>query len=196
MQDGLMILILAGGASSRMRGADKLLERIDGQAQLARIAQAALATGLPVRVALPPDRPNRHAALRDSPVQIVVVPDAATGMAASIRAGAAGWQGAIMILPADMPEISAQMIGEMVGAHRANPDMILRGASGTTPGHPVIFPADLAPLLQDLSGDRGAQPILAAHAERLHLVPLPGQAALTDLDTPEDWAQWRAQRGD
>lgn len=54
MQDGLMILILAGGASSRMRGADKLLERIDGQQQLARIAQAARATGLPVRVALPP----------------------------------------------------------------------------------------------------------------------------------------------
>jgi CTP:molybdopterin cytidylyltransferase MocA len=79
----------------------------------------------------------------------------------------------------------------MVGAHRTNPDRILRGASGTKPGHPVIFPADLAPLLQNLSGDRGAQPILAAHAGRLHLVPLPGQAALTDLDTPEDWAQWR-----
>ncbi|MFZ0100224.1 MAG: NTP transferase domain-containing protein, partial [Gemmobacter sp.] len=137
MQDALMILILAGGASSRMRGADKLLERIDGQPQLARIAQAALATGLPVRVALPPDRPDRHAALHDLSVQIVTVPDAATGMAATIRAGAAGWPGAIMILPADMPEISAQMLGVMVEQHRAHPDMILRGASGPTPGHPV-----------------------------------------------------------
>lgn len=194
MQDALMILILAGGSSSRMRGADKLLERIDHQPQLARIAQAALASGLPVRVALPPDRPDRHAALRDSPVQIVIVPDAATGMAASIRAGAAGWPGAVMILPADMPEISAQMIVEMVGEHRANPEMILRGASGMTPGHPVVIPADLAPLLQNLSGDRGAQPILAAYAGRLHLVPLPGQAAITDLDTPEDWARWRERR--
>ena len=39
-----MILILAAGASSRMRGADKLLQPIDGIPQIARIAKAAIAT--------------------------------------------------------------------------------------------------------------------------------------------------------
>jgi molybdenum cofactor cytidylyltransferase len=30
----------------------------------------------------------------------------------------------------------------------------------------------------------------------VHLVPLKGDRALVDLDTPEDWADWRARGGD
>ena len=58
------ILLLAAGSSSRMRGGDKLLEPVAGRPLLTRIAEAALATGLPVHVALPPDRPA-SAARRD-----------------------------------------------------------------------------------------------------------------------------------
>lgn len=191
-----LILILAAGASARMRGGDKLLEQVAGQPQLARIADAALQTGAPVRVALPPDRPERNAALAGLAVQTVIVPDAAEGMAASIRAGLAGWAGAVMILPADMPDLTAPMLDLMLAAHRATPDAILRGASGDVPGHPVIFPADLLPALRSLNGDSGARSVIAAAGSRLRLVTLPGRAALTDLDTPEDWAAWRASGGE
>ena len=57
------ILILAAGSSSRMRGGDKLLEEVAGMPLLARITRAALDTGLPVTVALPPDRPARAGVL-------------------------------------------------------------------------------------------------------------------------------------
>lgn len=191
-----LILILAAGAATRMRGGDKLLEPVAGQPQLARIAGAALATGAPVRVALPPDRPARNAALIGLAVQRVPVADAAEGMAASIRAGLAGWQGAVMILPADMPELTAPMLRQMIAAHQVTPEAILRGASGDAPGHPVIFPADLLPALRQLHGDAGARSVIAGAASRLRLIALPGRAALTDLDTPEDWAAWRASGGE
>mgnify|MGYP006184317219 CR=1 FL=1 len=46
---------------------------------------------------------------------------------------------------------------------------------------------------QTLSGsDEGARSVLVRHRARLRLVPLPGHHATTDLDTPEDWAAWRA----
>ncbi|MFD1808925.1 NTP transferase domain-containing protein [Gemmobacter lanyuensis] len=48
-----LILILAAGAASRMRGGDKMLEQVAGVPQLRRIVNAACATGAPVRVALP-----------------------------------------------------------------------------------------------------------------------------------------------
>ncbi|PJE36025.1 nucleotidyltransferase family protein, partial [Pseudooceanicola lipolyticus] len=32
--------------------------------------------------------------------------------------------------------------------------------------------------------------------DRVQLVPLPGQRARADLDTPEDWAAWRARHRD
>lgn len=188
------ILLLAAGASSRMRGGDKLLEQVDGQPQLRRAALAALASGAPVRVALPPDHPARLAALDGLPVTRIFVPDAALGMSASIRAGAAGVRGGLMILPADMPEIDAKMISHLIEMHSENHRSILRGASHGIPGHPVLIPADLLPALANLTGDEGARAVLKAHAARLRLVDLPGQSALTDLDTPEDWATWRATR--
>jgi molybdenum cofactor cytidylyltransferase len=60
----------------------------------------------------------------------------------------------------------------------------------------VLFPADLLPELAALTGDTGAREVLTRHATRVHLVPLKGDRALVDLDTPEDWADWRARGGD
>ena len=48
------ILILAAGASSRMRGRDKLLQPIRGKPILRMVVDMALATGAPVMVTLPP----------------------------------------------------------------------------------------------------------------------------------------------
>ena len=73
--------------------------------------------------------------------------------------------------------------------------MILRAtAEDGRPGHPVILPARLYPLLAGLAGDTGARTVLAAHAAEVVAHPLPGTRALVDLDTPEAWADWRAGR--
>ncbi len=81
---GPCILILAAGASSRMAPLDKLTEPVEGQPLLRRTARAALATGAPVIVVLPPDRPARRAALDGLPVGTTTARDAAQGMAASL----------------------------------------------------------------------------------------------------------------
>ncbi len=187
------ILILAAGASRRMRGADKLLERVDGEAQLRRIARTALGLGAPVYVALPPDRPLRRQALDGLSVRIVEVADAATGMAASIRAGVeAMTEGAVMILLADMPELTTEDLAAMIAEHRGAPGRIARATSAAgQPGHPVIFPAESRPALLTLTGDTGARDLIASMAGRTLHVALPHDHAVTDLDTPEAWAAWR-----
>jgi len=192
------ILILAAGASSRMRGADKLLERLEDQPQIARIAQAALATGLPVTVALPPDRPARAAALAGLAVTPVIAADAAGGMAESLKSGLAALPGdaAVLLLLADLPEITAEDLRTVLQAAAAAPQLIHRGtAADGTPGHPVLFPPWARAELAALQGDEGARSLLRRHADRVRAVPLPGRHATTDLDTPEDWAAFRALRG-
>lgn len=191
------ILILAAGRSARMRGADKLLIQIDGIAQLRRIALAALATGRPVLVALAPEQSVRRAAIQDLPVSLVAVTDADEGMAASIRAGVRALpQGcAVMILPADMPALEQADLEALLAAHDAQPGMILRGASLDRPGHPVVFPQDMLSALLLLAGDEGARGLIARRADQVQLVPLPGQNATLDLDTPEEWAEWLQRRG-
>lgn len=189
------ILLLAAGSSSRMRGGDKLIEPVAGEPLLTRIARAALATGAPVTVALPPDRPARRAALTGLPVAQITVPDPAQGMSASLGAGLAAMPPAsgIMLLLADLPEITAGDLSHLLILWRQEPEAILRGAAEDgTPGHPVCFPPDLRDDLMTLRGDEGARSVLIRHRARVRLVPLPGRHATTDLDTPEDWAAWRS----
>lgn len=192
------ILILAAGSSSRMRGGDKLLELIDGTAQLTRITKAALATGHPVTVALPPDRPARGTCLAGLHLRQVVVPNPESGMAASLVAGLAAVppHAPVLLLLADLPDITAEDLRTALAAWADQPDRILRGMGADgRPGHPVGFPPDLRADLLALTGDQGAREVVQRHKARLLGVALPDQHATTDLDTPEDWARWRALRG-
>jgi molybdenum cofactor cytidylyltransferase len=193
------ILILAAGASSRMRGADKLMQPVAGQPMLRHIAGVALATGHPVTVALSPDHPSREAALNGLAVQRLPIPDAADGMSRALVRGIAtlgksGPEDGLMVLPADMPGFTGAALSRLVAAFKTDPNRILRG--GTTdgqPGHPVIFPRDLWPDLARVAGDAGGRSVIEANRERVRVIPLPDRMAIVDLDTPEDWAAWRAR---
>lgn len=190
-----VILLLAAGASSRMCGTDKLLEPVAGEPLLRRQASAALATGARVLVALPPDSPGREAALRGLAVQPVAVADAALGLGHSIAAGARAAAGAdgLMLVPADMVLLDTAAMTALLAAFQAAPGRIWRGMTRDgVPGHPVMFPARLFGDLEQLTGDRGARAILDREAALT--VPLEGEAAVLDLDTPEDWAAFRARQ--
>jgi len=196
----LPILLLAAGQARRMRGRDKLMEDVDGQPLLQRMAQRACAARIgPVIVALPPAPHPRHAALDGLPVLPVEVPDAADGLSASLKRALAAVPDtaeAAMILLADLPDILTQDIIRVTQASVSHESsLIWRGATEDgAPGHPVILARALFAELAALSGDAGAQAVIRRHADRVTLVPLPGRHALRDLDTPEDWAAWRADR--
>lgn len=190
----LAFLLLAAGASSRMQGRDKLLERIDGQPLLTLMCQRAIASGLQTFVTLP-DANHPRAALIEGATP-VIVPDAQEGMSASIRRGVAALPAStegVMLLPADMPEITIADI-QQLARHFDRPDgPILRAtAADGTPGHPVLFPCRLFDALQQIHGDQGARAVL--QGESVQTIALPARHALTDLDTPEAWADWRSRR--
>ncbi|WP_170324673.1 nucleotidyltransferase family protein [Ruegeria arenilitoris] len=192
------ILLLAAGQSSRMGGKDKLLQIVDGVPLLRRSTLIALRAA-PVIVALPPAPHERHDVLDGLDLQRVSIPDAREGMNASLRGALAQVSGdapAVMILLADLPEITTEDLTAMLSSVRSHPDkLIWRGATANgKPGHPVVFDRSLFEHLSGLSGDEGAQSVVRANAAKVHLHTLPGQNALLDLDTPEDWAAWRANR--
>jgi molybdenum cofactor cytidylyltransferase len=45
-----------------------------------------------------------------------------------------------------------------------------------------------------LQGDSGGREVMAQAQGRILPVPLPADHARRDLDTPEDWAAWRAEK--
>ena len=187
------ILVLAAGASSRMRDADKLMEPVDGVPLVLRAVRAACAVADEVLVALPADDAVRRAALADTPARQIALRERA--MSASIRAGVAACHAdALTIHLADMPEIGADDLRAIAEAWSRTAAPILRAAgSDGTPGQPVTFHRALFGELLALTGDGGARTVLPRH--EVTLLPLPGRRALIDLDTPEAWAAWRAERG-
>ena len=145
----------------------------------------------------PPARLTALSLVADPRIMAIPVPNAAEGMSASLARGAVAADtlggdaapGGIMVLPADMPEIDAEDLKKLCAAFETAPDQIVRAVSSDgTPGHPVIFPRRCFAALAVLTGDAGARSVL--EGEEVTLVPLAGNHATLDLDTPEDWAAW------
>lgn len=199
-QSGICLILLAAGGSTRMRGADKLLQQIDKRALLSLSARAACdSMADQVLVVLRPDDAARRACLDGLRAEIVDCPDWQNGMSASIRAGLAACPAdcaGVLLALADMPEITAQDHDALIAAFdRQDPHLICRASlPDGTPGNPVLFGRGHIPALAALSGDSGARDLLRSHPDQTRLIALPGQRARTDLDSPEVWADWLAKR--
>ena len=125
-------------------------------------------------------------------MQAITVADAHEGMAASLRAGVAWAHGApgLMVMLPDMPGIGTGDLAALLAAFDADPTRPVRAAAEDgTEGHPVIFPRRLYGELAVLTGDVGGRALL--QGEDVRAVIRPGQRAICDLDTPEDWESWR-----
>ena len=192
------ILVLAAGASSRMRGLDKLMQPIEGIPLLRRSVMAAQNTGAKVWVTLPATPGPRDTALEGLPVSLVRVAHPERGMAESLKLGVAAIPPdcPILLFLADLPEIGTDDLLAILRAQSETPELILRATTEFgQPGHPVLFPAWARQDLLAVDGDIGARAVLAAHSGKIRAIALPGLRAVTDLDTPEAWADWRAKRG-
>lgn len=183
-------LILAAGASSRMGGRDKLLEPIDGTPILSRQVMRALEVG-ETYVTLPtPDHP-RCAIVPKGAVCVFVQGQ----MSQSIRAGLAAIPDAaqgVIILPGDMPDISAADIATVKTAATTTGKTVVRASTEDgKPGHPTFFSRKTFRDFSKLDGDRGAFWISENWRHDTEFVQLDGQRARLDLDTPEDWHAYR-----
>ena len=123
-----------------MRGADKLLQSVDGIPILRRAACTALDANLgPVLVGLRPDDMDRHDALKGLDLCIVPVPDADDGMAETLRKGSEETQSLItqtnadiaglMILLPDMPEVEKTDLIKLGDAFSASIGMTIRATT-------------------------------------------------------------------
>ncbi|MEO1493844.1 MAG: molybdopterin-binding/glycosyltransferase family 2 protein [Pseudomonadota bacterium] len=194
------IVLLAAGASSRMRGRDKLLEDVDGAPLVRRIAERLRDSGAErLCCVVRPDDTERVDALAGLPVDIVHNPRAADGLGTSLAAGIASLGSdidAAVIALADMPGVSGADIDRLIAGFDPQENRAIIRA--TTPegraGHPVLFGRRFFEALRGLSKDQGAREVIAEHPDFVTDVQIPGTGAVVDLDTPEDWAAWRAAR--
>jgi molybdenum cofactor cytidylyltransferase len=99
-----------------------------------------------------------------------------------------------MICLGDMPLIDAHLIDRLVEAF--DPDrgnlIVVPVAEGRR-GNPVLWSRRFFGELLTLDGDIGARHLIARHAEAVAEVPVDGESAFLDIDTPQ--ALETARRG-
>ena len=193
-------LILSAGYSTRMRGDDKLLEKIDGISQIYRIAKAAVTNGITYMTLPAIDHP-RERALSGLAVHKIFLNNKNTGMGASIATGVKYIQDSksnvtgIIIIPADMPLIDSASIKAFYGAHSKYPGSIIQATDEKGYGHPVLFPSRYFKNLMLLKKETGGKDIIKG-SKNIKILKFEGKVATLDLDTPEDWKNWRNERFD
>jgi molybdenum cofactor cytidylyltransferase len=189
-------VVLAAGAGSRF-GGDKLLAPFQGRALIthvaATIADAILGGVLAGGVAVVPPRSATLVwALEVAGLRIVENPDAAAGLATSLRRGLAALAelepgaGAALIVLADQPMLRTSTVGALVAKWRetglsVRPRYAMHPGE---PGHPVLLDRSLWPMAQALQGDMGFGPLFHARPDAITTVDVPG--ANPDVDTADD----------
>ena len=91
-------------------------------------------------------------------------------------------------MPCDQPLLRLSDLESLVDGWQTDPALPAVAAYDGVFGVPAIIPKDQLDQLTDLQGDRGAQNLLAAAAQR-HVVEMPNAAF--DIDTREDLERLR-----
>ena len=196
-QHQIAFLFLAAGASSRMRGSDKLLKEIKGVPLLQRILGEALKLNFPVFVTVPAYDTERKLVISNTNSIVIEVKDADLGMGHSIATGLTqitknlNFQ-SIAICPSDLPGLNADALINLINFFSKNPEMICRPAKvgKSKMGHPVIFPHKYFEELKLIKGDMGARNILHKYGKDINRFETNEDSYFIDLDTPEDFNNW------
>lgn len=177
-------LLLAAGAGRRAGGPKALRRDRDGTSWLRR-SVAVLRDGgcAAVTVVLGAEAKRAEKLLPDD-VAVVVAPDWAEGIAASLRRGLAALPGqTVCVHLVDLPDVDAAVVRRVLGRN-AGPDTLVRASYHRRPGHPVLLGANhTEPLAAGLAGDVGGRAYLSVH--KVRLVECGDLARGDDRDEPE-----------
>ncbi|HZL31640.1 MAG TPA: molybdopterin-binding/glycosyltransferase family 2 protein [Pseudolabrys sp.] len=191
-------VVLAAGRSTRMGAVNKMLAEIGGKPLVRIAAEQALASrAKPVIVVTGHERERVEQALAGLPLRFVHNPDYADGLGTSLARGIGAvpedCDGVIVCL-GDMPQVDSRLIDKLLGAF--DPE---RGALIVVPstdgrrGNPVVWSRRFFGDLMAIAGDIGARYLIGQYAEAVAEVPLAGDAALIDIDTPESLSAVKAE---
>lgn len=187
MTPPVAVVVLAAGASRRL-GRPKQLLTFRGQTLLARAVGVARAADCgPVFAVLPPAAGAMRREI-DSAARVVENPDREAGLGTSIRAGVAAAESspgvsAILFTVCDQPLVTAELLRELVAAHRRGRGLVASGYGGAV-GVPALFARQFFGELRALPAGAGAKRLLARHAAGVFAVAFP--SGDFDVDTPAD----------
>ncbi len=190
-------ILLAAGTSSRM-GTNKLLLEHQGESVLRGAVRRALAGGLsPLLVVLGHEAERARRELDGLPCQVVVNPDYEQGINASLKSGIAAVPAevrAAVVMLADMPFVSAEMIAGLIGRYRATSAPLVISDYAGVNAPPMLYDRCLFGELLAMTGEGCGRQVVRRHRDEAEVLAWP-TSALDDLDLPADYQRLTSGQG-
>jgi len=197
------VVLLAAGRSTRMGGPNKMLAEANGQPLVVHAVTAALASqAVEIVVVLGHMADQVRAAIEKAVpakarLRFVMNPDFAEGLSTSVRTGigaVAKEIDAAIVQLGDMPGVSSALLDRLMAAFSpVEGRSICVPTVGGKRGNPVLWARRFFSEIAKVAGDTGAKHLIGEHADLVCEVEMTGEAAITDIDTPEALAAWRAK---
>ena len=186
------VIILAAGASSRMKGESKQLLTFQGKTLLRRAAETALQVEFyKTIVVLGANRENFRQEIEDLPLEIAVNEDWESGISSSIKKGLTTVSkenpDAVIFMLCDQPFVSAEVLRRLQDAFIKTKKPVIASKYENTLGVPALFARKIFGELKNLKDDEGAKKIISKDLNRTVLVAVP--EAAFDVDIPRDYVE-------
>ncbi len=187
----ISLIVLAAGKSTRMRGRNKLLVKIEGKPIIRRVVEAGLKSKVDeVIVVLGWEADRVQQALAELPVRLVLNKDYEKGQSSSVKAGlreVAEVAQAALILPGDVAMIDPRSINLVISEYARKKRLIVIAAHQDRPGHPILLDGKLFKEIENISEHTsGLKALVTNHEREVRLVEAGSANVLRDVDTRED----------
>jgi molybdenum cofactor cytidylyltransferase len=194
-------VLQAAGSGSRMGYRAKCLLQIQGQALIAKSAQALLDAGVEdLVVVLGHYADEIRAALKDFPVTFIVNPEPELGQVSSQRLGLLHLMPhheAIIMALADQPLIDTEDIAELIHFYEqcSKSTSVVFPRVNDQPGNPVLISGKAREDILACASEMGVKDWRRLHQEEVMAFDCENEHYITDLDTPEDLLAFKERTG-
>ena len=197
MHTDVVAIILAAGKSARFGtpkqlaklGRKTLLEKTLSTVERSNVDRVILVLGHQARSII--------ARINTGRAKVVINKQYDSGLSSSLRAGlraATPDTGAVLLVLADQPFLSASTINHIIDAYKRTRRPIVAPIFNNVQGNPVLFDRSLFAELRHVSGDLGAKPVIAKHGDAMLGLELTDPKHFIDVDTREDLERVRSLR--
>jgi len=193
-------LIPAAGKSARM-GRPKLALPVAGRTVLEHVIAALRDAGVEhTLVVVGPHVPELAPLAEAAGAHVLLLDEETPDMRATVAQGLRWLKQSFhpkadeswLLLPADHPTLSGEVVRQLLRARAANPaaSLFVPTYQGRR-GHPALLAWLHVAGIRELAEGQGLNVYLRQHAAETLEVPVAGADVLWDLDTPEDYARLR-----
>jgi molybdenum cofactor cytidylyltransferase len=190
-------VVLAAGQSTRM-GSPKLTMKWGDTTIIGQVVDTLVSSGVnEILVISGGAHREIESALENKPVRIVLNPDFEQGeMLSSLKIGLTASKPEIraaLVVLGDQPQMQEGVVEAVLDAYHSSGDPLIVPSYKKRRGHPWLVDRALWSQIQNLDSSKILRDFLHEHDEMIHHVNVNTSTIHQDLDTPEDYEEYKPE---